>query len=153
MSRKSRPHEAAAAAAPEPEEHAIDEVPDAVRQAARRAFASRDRRASVLALATDTLVDGEPESTGPRRLSFAGLDRSGQVHVTVLEHGEDPDVSLVVECPWETAVVEQVECAGSLAPLRALATGRWLAGPVSHGLFRARVRVGDAVLHTAWVRV
>lgn len=153
MSRESAPDPGSSIAPlPAVEERSIDPVPDDVRAAARRAFAARDRRAEVLGLLTDTLVDGAVEDDGPRRLSFAGGELPGVLQVTVRE-ADDERVTLVVESPWEGAVLDRVECDGEVATPRREAPGRWAAGPVRHGLMRAALTLGDRVLHTAWLRV
>ena len=145
----------AAASAPVPhlEESAIDSVPDGVREAARRAFRARGHGADVLRLVTDSLVDEPPDAAGPRRLSFAGAGLPGQLRVTVLEQRDDPLVSFVVECEWEDAALDRVECDGEEAAVRPEARGRWGAGPVRHGLLRVGLQVEGRPLHTAWVRV
>jgi len=154
MSRESAPDPGSSIAPlPAVEERSIDTVPDDVRTAARRAFAARDRRAEVLGLLTDTLVDGAVDGDGPRRLSFAGGDLPGLVQVTVLDADEER-VTLVVECPWDGAALDRVECDGDVVTTPDLqAPGRWIAGPVRHGLMRAALTLGDRVLHTAWLRV
>lgn len=151
---RARAHEPARdpALRADPEEHPIDPVPDHVREAARRAFAVRDRHAEVLALVTDSLVDGADDA-GPRRLAFVGAGLPGQVLVTVLEDVDAQQVSLVVECPWPDGRVEEVVCGDTPAPLAPQGPGRWVAGPVEHGLFRAGLRKDGVALHTAWVRV
>jgi hypothetical protein len=154
MSRESAPDPGSAdAPVPPPKERSIDTVPDEVRAAARRAFAARDRRADVLGLLTDSLVDATPTGNGPRRLSFAGADLPGQVLLTVLDAVEEGCATFVVECPWDDAVLDRVECDGEIAPVTLQAPGRWLAGPVRHGLMRAELRLREQVLHTAWLRV
>lgn len=152
MSRESVPEPLGPRPGPREQEHAIEPVPEHVRQAARRAFAARDRQAQVLALVTDSLVDGA-DDRGPRRLAFAGAGAPGQVDVTVLDHTDAPQITLVIECPWRDGRVEQVECAEQRVPVAEQAPGRWVAGPVPHGLFRAALRRGDENLTTAWVRV
>lgn len=128
------------------------EVPAAVRAAARRAFALRERDARVLDLLTDSLVD-DPSHEGPRELRF--LDVSEGADVTVLVHQlADPGrIALdVVVAPVSAAVVEVRDDEGR-GTLQEVCPGWWCTGPLRHGLASLLVVVSGERLRTAWVRI
>ncbi len=153
MSREIAPGVLPADDAAEPEEPAIDPVPDDVRAAARRAFSMRDRGAELLTLVFDSLVDEAAVPTAARRLVFARPDVPGHLAVTVLEEAGPSQVAVVLECPWPDVALDLVESAGQSATPVPSGPGRWSAGPLPHGLFRASLTVSGTPLQTSWVRV
>lgn len=140
----------AAAAASVPEEATISEVPAAVRDAARRAFASRDRGAQVLDLDSDSLLEPVPPS-GPRRLVF-GATPGPQVHVAVLDAGAGR-VRLEISSDAPGFEVLEARSGSESAPLAPGEGRRSTAGPVGHGLLTIVLTLGDKRFQTAALRV
>lgn len=129
----------------------ISEVPAAVRDAARHAFASRDRGAQVLHLESDSLLEPVPPS-GPRRLVF-GTASGPQVHVAVLDAGTER-VGLEVSSDVPGFDVLEVRSGTVTAPLAAGSGPQSrTAGPVRHGLLTIVVALGDKRFQTAALRV
>lgn len=140
----------ATAAAPVPEEATISEVPAAVRDAARRAFASRDRGAQVLDLETDSLLEPVPPS-GPRRLVF-GTAPGPQVHVTVLDAGAGR-VRLEISSDVPGFEVLAVRSGTETAPISPADGPHQAAGPMRHGLLTVVLSLGHKRCQTAALRV
>lgn len=151
--RSSRPLAAGPAPelAPVPEEAVIDTVPDEVREAARRAFSSRDRRADVLHLVFDSLVDREP-APGPRRLEFGSGEQAAQLRLTVTDapHGQ---VVIEIESRTPQLQLHEVRTGAEVVELSEAGPGRWAAGPLAHGLLTVLCEVDDRRLQTAALRV
>lgn len=132
------------------EEKMISQVPADVRDAARRAFASRDRAAQVLDLASDSLLDPVPP-TGPRRLVF-GTGRGPLVHVAVPDAGAGR-IRLEIAGDARDFEVLEVRVGTDVAAVEPSGNGSCTAGPVGHGLLTVIVAVGDARFQTAVLRV
>lgn len=141
-----------AAAASVPEEASISEVPAEVRDAARRAFASRDRGAQVLDLESDSLLD-PVTPTAPRRLVF-GTAPGPQVHVAVVDAmAGRVQLEISSDAPG-FAVLDVRVGTESAAPAPSDSEGRHVvAGPIGHGLLTMVVRLGDRRCQTAVLRV
>ncbi len=139
-----------AAAAPVREEAMISEVPAEVRDAARRAFASRDRAAQVLDLAGDTLLDPSAPG-GVRHLDF-GVPPGPQVHVTVTSSGAD-QVLLEISSRAAGLAVLEVRCGSESGELAASGARHVVAGPVGHGLLTVVATIGQKRFQTAALRV
>lgn len=127
----------------------ISEVPADVRDAARRAFANRDRGAQVLDLLSDSLLDPVPP-TGPRRLVF-GTVAGAQVRVAVPEAGAGR-IRLEITSDAPGFEVLEVRSGGHDAPLDR-STPTVVAGPVGHGLLTVIAAIGDKRFQTAALRV
>jgi hypothetical protein len=125
-------------------------VPAAVRDAARRAFASRDRGAQVLDLQTDSLLEPVPPS-GPRRLVF-GTAPGPAVHVAVLDAGAGR-VQLEISSDAQGFEVLEVRAGTETAAIAPGDRERCTAGPVGHGLLTIVLSLGDKRLQTAALRV
>jgi len=128
----------------------ISEVPAAVRDAARRAFASRDRAAQVLDLESDSLLDPAPPS-GPRLLVF-GAPPGPQVHVSVLDAGAGR-VRLEISSDAPGFEVLEVRSGTEDTPLGPADGRQRAAGPVGHGLLTIVLSLGDKRFQTAALRV
>lgn len=147
----------AAAALSVPEETTIDEVPTEVREAARRAFANRDRQAQVLDLVSDSLVDSAPRTGGARCLVFSSangpavqlavheLPGSDEVRLEISGNGNGNGLT-VLEVrigPHEATGVKGVQGKA----------GHTTAGPLSHGLMTVVLELGDQRFQTAALRI
>lgn len=129
-------------------ERVVDAVPAAVRDAARRAFAERDRHAEVLPLGYDSLLADAPADQ-PRRLMFA--DPAG-ASVTVTVHPASSGEAVEVEITSLGCSLVEVKCGGTT--LLAETPGQTLLGPAPHGLFSAVLQSEDGRrLRTSWLRV
>ena len=127
------------------------EVPAAVRDAARRAFASRDRGAQVLDLQSDSLLEPVPPS-GPRRLGF-GTAPGPQVRVAVLDVGAER-IRFQISSEATGLEVLEVRSGTESAPVAAGSGPREsAAGPVGHGLLTIALTLGDRRFQTAALRV
>lgn len=129
-------------------ENPIEQVPDEVRMAARRAFADRDERVEVLDLQYDSLLD-ETTPDGPRRLSFnrAGPDAGVEVTVLVLEEGD----FIRLHITSRGCRLESVHCDGN--KLTVDASDHGVTEVTRHGLLSAVLSLDDQRLRTAWLRV
>jgi hypothetical protein len=79
-----------------------DALPDAVRDAARRAFGAGPAATDVADLVFDSVLDGgDPE---PRTLRFAAPDSGRGVELTVTESGGSVTVTLAVSPPVPASV-------------------------------------------------
>lgn len=126
------------------------EVPSEVRDAARRAFASRDRGAQVLDLEVDSLL--QPDGAAdPRRLVF-GAAPGPRLEVAV--HGAGTDrVRLEVRCDAPGCDVLEVRTGSEQVPVASSGDAGWTAGPAAHGLLTVMASIGDKRFQTAAVRV
>lgn len=138
----------AAAAGARRAEPIVDDVPEEVREAARRAFTERDMQAHVLPLGYDSLLAQHP--TDPtRRLTFAG-DPGTEVAVAV--HLSPSGEQVEVEITSTGCSLVEVHCGGAVFP--ADDPTRAMVGPAPHGLFSAVLEGDDRRrLRTSWVRV
>lgn len=134
-------------AAPE-EEAVIDVVPAAVRDAAKRAFALRDRGALVLELVSDSLLD-DLTYDGPRELRFGAPDQPTRVTVRVLE--DEPGMLLHLEA-GQARVIE-IQLDDGVLGVQELDGGRWTAPLTGHGLLSVVVEAGQQRARTAWLRL
>lgn len=128
----------------------ITEVPAEVRDAARRAFASRDRGAQVIDLEADSLLESV-SLRGPRRLAF-GAAPGPQVHVAVHDAGAER-VRLEISSPAPDVEVLEVRSGAASIVLGPANGSTRTAGPVNHGLVTVIVALGDKRFQTAALRV
>jgi hypothetical protein len=128
----------------------ISEVPAEVRDAARRAFASRDRAAQVLDLVGDTLLDPSPPA-GARQLDF-GTPPGPQVHVAVDDAGAGR-VLLEISSQAPELTVLEVRCGDDIGELAASDGQHVHSGPIRHGLLTIVVTIGEKRFQTAALRV
>jgi hypothetical protein len=128
-----------------PREEAIDTVPADVLEAAKSAFALRDRSAAVLELLSDSLLD-EQRPLGPRRLQFGQDDV--RVALTVHEAGQGVRLELTAE----QAEVLEAQVGDTRVPAQATAERAWAAA-VDHGLLSVLVRTSSGRARTAWLRI
>jgi hypothetical protein len=128
-----------------------DPVPHALRDTALAAFALHDLDARLAELTFDSLLDAAPvrgAEDGPRMLTFAAGDLTVDVEV-----GEDGLLGQLL--PPREAAVEVLtrpspEAAASCA---ADETGGFSCPVEVTGPFALRVRTGDEVVVTEWLRV
>lgn len=129
-------------------------VPASVLDAARSAFASRDRGAEVLDLVADSLLDGTG-AAGPRRLVFGSDRQPTQVHVVVApsDAAEPSRAPLSVSCAQTSFQLLEVRSGGDPASVSEIGIGRWAAGPVDHGMLIIVGMLDGRRLQTAAVRI
>jgi hypothetical protein len=142
--------------APAREEPPIDPVPAEVRDAARRAFALRDRESLLMSLAHDSSLDGAVagKPDGSRTLVFRCPDASVEATVVVRSATDTSDLALEVTCsPAGTEVREMQHDREDSPPPQDRHGGRWSLEPVSPGLVSLLLVAGSLRLRTAWVRV
>lgn len=146
------PHDGAgkpdAAARALEEEPVTEDVPSAVRLAAKRAFALRDRAAVVLELASDSLLD-DVAHDGPRELVFGGRDRQVTVAVRVKEAAG----GLLLHLETGRAQVRELQVGEDVLEAEDLGDGRWIARVAAHGLFSVVVEADGQRARTSWLRV
>jgi hypothetical protein len=138
---------AAPAAAPE-EDQVIDDVPTAVRDAAKRAFALRDRAAVVLELVSDSLLD-DAAHEGPRELRFGARDQPATVTVRVQERAE----GTLLHLETGPAQVLEVQLGDDVLEVQDAGSGQWTAPVRGHGLLSVVVEAGHQRARTAWLRI
>lgn len=130
------------------EETVIDDVPSAVREAAKRAFALRDRAAIVLELVSDSLLD-DMAYDGPRELRFGAPAQPAAVTVRVQER-ED---GTLLHLETGQARVLEVQLGDDVLRVQELDGGRWAAPVIGHGLLSVVVEAGQQRARTAWLRI
>ncbi|WP_151770582.1 hypothetical protein [Streptomyces abyssomicinicus] len=128
-----------------------DPVPSALRDAALAAFALHDLDARLAELTFDSLVDAAPVRSAveaPRMLTFAAGDLTVDVEV-----GEDGLLGQLL--PPQKAGVEVLTrpAPEATASCAADATGGFSCAVDVTGPFALRVRTGDEVVVTEWLRV
>jgi hypothetical protein len=128
-----------------------DPVPAALREAALAAFALHDLDARLAELTFDSLVDAAPvrgSVDAPRMFTFAAGDLTVDVEV-----GEDGLLGQLL--PPQEASVEVLTrpAPGPSARCAADETGGFSCALDVTGLFALRVRAGDEVVVTEWLRV
>ncbi|WP_448317126.1 hypothetical protein [Streptomyces sp. CO7] len=128
-----------------------DPVPTALREAALAAFALHDLDARLAELTFDSLLDAAPvrgTEDGPRMLTFAAGDLTVDVEV-----GEDGLLGQLL--PPQAAGVEVLTRPAPEAAARCAAdeTGGFSCAVEVTGPFALRVRAGDEVVVTEWLRV
>jgi hypothetical protein len=128
-----------------------DPVPSSLREAALAAFALHDLDARLAELTFDSLLDAAPVRSGedaPRMLTFAAGDLT--VDVEVGEHG-----LLGQLLPPRAAGVEVLTrpAPEAAASCSADETGGFSCAVDVAGPFALRVRTGDEVVVTEWLRV
>jgi hypothetical protein len=142
----------------EAEGSSVAPVPDAVRDAARRAFDAK-AGADVADLTFDSVLDGDPPgpgagTPGERRLHFSVEDGEGGARLTAVDHGDLVSVQVEVLPPEEAAI--DVRSKGPAFTVRTDNNGviRFdvLPGLVSL-VIRPAGRVRPRPLQTAWVRL
>jgi hypothetical protein len=128
-----------------------DPVPSGLREAALAAFALHDLDARLAELTFDSLLDAAPVRSGgdaPRMLTFAAGDLTVDVEV-----GEDGLLGQLL--PPQEAAVEVLTRPVPEATARCAAdgTGGFSCAVDVTGPFALRVRAGDEVVVTEWLRV
>ena len=143
------PRAAGPTAAAAPQEDDIDAVPDAVRDAARAAFALRDREAEVLELTYDSVFDRG--AVQPRALSFGAEDGAPVVELEVTDRGEQRD--LLVRCALPEADLLAVEHMAGRTPFEEAGPGSWSAAGVPPGSCSVVLSAGGRRVRTSWTLV
>ena len=138
----------AAPGAPEAEESDIDVVPDPVLDAARRAFATRDRDATLLSLVADSALEPGGSATS-RRLLFSGAEGDPDLMVEL----DSATRVLDLRCSALAGADVTVETGAGPAVPTASGDGRWRASLGAPGLISVVLLSGGRRFRTSWTRV
>ncbi|AZM58692.1 hypothetical protein DMA10_29500 [Streptomyces sp. WAC 01420] len=126
----------------------LDPLPPALLQVAIDAYALHDLEARVAELTFDSLVDAIPvrgATDAPRMLTFSAGEVMLDVEVT-------PEGLMGQVMPPQPARIEVLGGPGGAVPLAADEMGRFRADTAPSGPFALRLRTGEDVVVTEWLR-